>query len=386
MEPRIKRGLIVGLILLLVVVAGVIGIYYFGNRGENKGNDDNEKDKITKEYKYSLTIYRDEEGNVCLDKSVHCKNEYLTIKVESENARFIDLADNLKYVLIDDNGLQLYNLEDETRDKIDLNGYEQYALMSEENSDDLFGIAFYKDRFINSVEREDYKISGFYNIEKKKKIFEGEYRDLRLLNKKYLVAFSEEDAEEDGEVTNYLLSTEEEKVVKSVKAMCMDYSTLKVKDGSYILERSGCVGVASVTVYTEDMKQISESVPEYFVSSDDEGNVNIVKDNQVVKYNLRGEKVGTSNHYTNILQVAKGYIIYLENNKLKITDDKDIDVEVVEWNQEYSYDGGSSGYRGEDFEGDNNEIGIYMNYYTDDGFASYRFDLESKKVFIVNEK
>ncbi len=368
MDPRVNQKLVIGICLLLIILVGIFTYGYF--------NKSEEKKLTSNELKYNLEVYKGIDGFICPEGNEECKVSVLNISVENEFAKLIDITDDGNYILLDDNGLILYDVKNDTRKDINLNGYDEYKLGYDDHVGKVVGIIYYKDKYVNEqTELEEFKIKGFYNLQNNEKMYEGIYENLVLLNEKYLEGKIVVDStEENYDIETSLLLTDEEKKISSVNGMCEDYGIISFANGYYVKERSGCIDVYNTSLYTSNLNLIVEDIEDNKWSYDENGYLYILDGNKVNQYNSEGVVVKTSNEYNQIEQVAKNYILYVDGGMLKITNENDVTLDVVPWYYGNSYDWSTSGYSEE-------ESSININIYnSNDMLEMYRFDENTKEI------
>ncbi len=198
-----KKGIMIGGALILVIIVGVFAII-----------------KFVIEPARTLTVYQNENGNVCTVNQKCSNLLFRKIKNVSSNATILSALDNNKYILINDKELKLYDVDKDTLESVDLpNTYKRYIL--EGNADNL-GIVYYKETLGN--EEGKHHDAGYYNLVNKKNLYEERYTTIKLINGNRLMAT-------DVRNLSFILSEDNEKILyKEVKKATS--SSLKV-EGKY---------------------------------------------------------------------------------------------------------------------------------------------------------
>lgn len=164
-------------------------------------------EKITSEKKttYELIIYEMEDGRPHNPNTYCCKTDkiYRKIKVETNNAKVLDISKNDNYILISDGKVKMYNTITKELTTINLEAnYKAYIIQTTEDNK-LIGITYYKTK-----ENDLYNNAGFYNIITNKKLYDGTYSVINIKDENTLEAMNKENTK------IYTLNINEEKIIK----------------------------------------------------------------------------------------------------------------------------------------------------------------------------
>lgn len=159
--------------------------------------------------------------NKLIGNSNNDSGNYLTliegyeVKVESGDAKFI--TKNGNYVLYNDNGLVLYNLEDKIKEKINIeyNNHLVFEILNDIRITGDMYIAYYDSRCFDSEPKLENN-SGIYNVETK---------EVSLKNK---YSFYEGVASKDSDYFNYVVAYEYDKTKKEFVAKIIELKSMKV--------------------------------------------------------------------------------------------------------------------------------------------------------------
>lgn len=371
MDPRLEKKLFIVVCVLLAIFVGILTFYFMSNKEQE--NVDGHKS-----VKYNLHVYKNKEGLFCFDESKDCQDKVLAIEVNNADAKVLDVTDDGMYVLYNDSEMKLFDSSHDTEEDIALAEYDKYKIGYDVKLKKVVGIFYYGDEYVNEeTGAKEYKTVGFYNISNEKKMYEGKYDSLEVVDT-YLQGkkMTNEKGAETNVVTS-LLDMNGENVLLNKAGICEEFQVIQ----DFVVQSSGCIGLLSSTIYGKDMKEIVRNVEGYKWSIDNHGNLYVIDDKVVNKYSSEGVVIGNSKSYVNILQVIKDYIVYVENGKLKITNEQDVEIVVCDWNLRNNYDGFTSGYRDSIEE---EKEGIYLNYYVGDRVVSYYFDEENRNVTLVS--
>lgn len=359
----------IGLIILIIIsiVSISINIFNFVRIQEKNTIIIYKGDKIDK-YK--------EDGKPKKDKVA------FTIEVDNKNAEVLELNNN--YLLYKDNKIKLYDIKNKSIKELSLN--ENYTMYQMALADDkIIGIIyknesptyiFNNEGKINESKEKQTKI-GFYNIETKNVLHDGIYSQLQSLNNEYYL---------EGKINNetYLLNVYNyEPAIKSR----YEKASFSIEE-DYIIEHNNIYGnsrYANQTIYTKDAKEIITVANDQHYSIYN-NKLYAIANNVVKEYDKNGNFVNTSKEYEKIMQVAAGYIIYLKDSKLYITDEKDINLELTEFKENYIYTKYSNYYHYTEFvhgkEGDS-KIHIVVVYKDENDICqtiNTTFKIDTKEV------
>ncbi len=361
MDAKSKNILILVVFMLLVLLTGMIGYYFINDKDDN----DLKPHHANSESEYEINLYHSKNGDICLELSDDCIDKLATISVLNEDAKVYDVSDDRNFVLLDDNGLKIYDVKLETMDDINLKGYDDYSISYDKFLKKVIGIVYYKGLYKANDGSDKYNLVGLYDKEKNKKVFEGKYSSIEALGGGYLKGTLKEKSSLE------LLKLDGEKVLLTTNQDCEDFEIMKADANYYIKRDFSCDNVFS-TIYTENLKEIKNNLGRTMWSIDSEGYLYVVENNLVKKYNSAGEMLGTSNStYSNLKQVFENYIIYVYNGKLKITDELDLELEIADWTLNCTYDLETSGRR---------KDGLAINFYKNGNKELYLFNNSTKEI------
>lgn len=99
-EKKVNKPLIIFLVVFLLIILG--GSIFFIYQMVFVGSDDN-----------FLNVYKMNDGTICLvsEASDSCSELAFQIETENSDAKLVAVDSNNLFVLLDDNGLKLYNIE-----------------------------------------------------------------------------------------------------------------------------------------------------------------------------------------------------------------------------------------------------------------------------------
>lgn len=344
------------------------------NQGKSEENLDKEK------YKYTSYVYKNSDGYYCGNQNDICTEKGIEIPSETKNAKILAYEPQVgeqepKFVLYKDNGFKLYNVKTKQVDEIVLtDDARNYSLDLNDNETEIQGII---SRFDES--------SSYYSYQLKKNLYEGEYENFSVLDGDYVEGFKMNDEENSDDDESYLLSNNEEKVIMKSTGACKSYRTAIYGEKMYIYELDGCTGGSTTTIYTGSKALIAKDKNSTEWDVDEKGNLYILSNNKVEKYNIDGKLLSTSKSYSNILHVIRGFILYKENNNIYITDGKTT-TKIGPWEDKFYYHSMLSGYYDEGSLANEHEkeAGIYLIFeygqMDEEPGVEYYFNTETKEV------
>lgn len=354
---------IVGIVLILCLLVGafILGKKFANKEQEKDNNKTEEKVNIEtsydkEKYKYNIYLYQTADGYYCKDKDDYCSKKATAIPSTTKNAVVADYIQSQneepRYILYFDKTYKIYDVKEDKIQETPIEEQKTTRLHSDKDFTEIYG-------FVYSDENDNY---AYYNLTTKKEMYKGQYNNLTTLSGKYIEGFktyNEGEAEEDNET--FLLSISEEKVEMKTFGVCKYYNVYDYSTGSYIIESEGCFSEGASTIYTNTKKVIAENKISVEWSLDDNGNLYILSNNKVEKYNTDGKLLSTSKSYSNVLQLIKEFVVYVKDNELFITDGTK-DTKLGEWKDEYYYHSALSGYYDEGSLINENEkdAGIYL--------------------------
>jgi len=339
MEDRKGNKLVILAIILLIILL----IFILKSGAENI---------LQINYKGELKLYCND--TKCVTTPEDNYNNVIIIKTESENPKYYDadtIVNNdetkLLYILYEDNNkIKIYNIDTLKIEETELeNTYSNYEFAFK-NGNEIGGITYNINS--NSV--------GYYSYELKIKLYEGEYSSITQLTSNYLTGNT---YDENGS-HSYLIDSTKEKVYLNKNDECSTYSILGTQEKNFIIDQNNCTGISGdIIIYTKGLTELASLDSESEYSINDNGNINILKNNKVYTYDSTGKLINTSQEYNDIKQLIKNYIVYVENNYLYITDGNTKSA-ICDYSKVSYYNVASSGYYKKNERGTNKDEGIYI--------------------------
>ena len=342
----------IGFIISILLAVVIVLFYRFvltkdGIKGTNINNLSDE---------YSLDVYKYEDGSYCMIEDEDCNDYAFSIATETTNPKILIFdMDQTSFMLYKDKNLKLYDIKSQESKDINLDAdYFDYQLNVVDNQ--VIGIFYQKN------ENSNY---GYYNLITNKKMYDDSYTNISGTTvSEYLNA----SLYKDGKVSNYLLKTSEEKVEMetSESDTCGIYYTVnKVNDKFIYFENIDCDGTLSKNIYLNNKKKIANNILN--INTSFYQDKLYILDNKVIKeYDIDGNLLTTSKEFNNIKQIINDYVIYLDNDNLKVYNlNTKEDKVVTKWNNTYLYDEIESKYY------DNEGIYIVIYYPEQDSNGNY---------------
>ena len=320
-EKKVNKPLIIFLVVFLLIILG--GSIFFIYQMVFVGSDDN-----------FLNVYKMNDGTICLvsEASDSCSELAFQIETENSDAKLVAVDSNNLFVLLDDNGLKLYNIEAKEITAVSLEDtYSDYAIYLNNDQDKVIGIVY-----TNSTGKV-----GYYNVSLNQKLYDDKYNNISQIDDNYLNA--------SFDTKNYLLNANEE--IEELVYEHIDendqgvyYQALSHEDKYYFFEYANESRNVN-KIYANDKEVVSEtSLPNYFVSFY-EGNLYIVDSNTVKKYDIDANLLSTSDTYNDIKELINNNLIYVNDNKLSLVNiDSNENINILDWRDTYSYDANISRY------------------------------------------
>ena len=320
-EKKVNKPLIIFLIAFLLIILG--GSIFFIYQMVFVGSDDN-----------FLNVYKMNDGTICLvsEASDSCSELAFQIETENSDAKLVAVDSNNLFVLLDDNGLKLYNIEAKEITAVSLEDtYSDYAIYLNNDQDKVIGIVY-----TTSTGKV-----GYYNVSLNQKLYDDKYNNISQIDDNYLNA--------SFDTKNYLLNANEE--IEELVYEQIDendqgvyYQALSYEDKYYFFEYANESRNVN-KIYANDKEVVSEtSLPNYFVSFY-EGNLYIVDSNTVKKYDIDANLLSTSDTYNDIKELINNNLIYVNDNKLSLVNiDSNENINILDWRDTYSYDANISRY------------------------------------------
>ena len=321
-EKKVNKPLIIFLVVFLLIILG--GSIFFIYQMVCVGSDDN-----------FLNVYKNSDtGGLCLVSEIdeYCDELAFQIETENSDAKLVAVDSNNLFVLLDDNGLKLYNIENQEITAVSLEDtYSDYAIYLNNDQDKVIGIVY-----TNSTGKV-----GYYNVSLNQKLYDDKYNNISQIDDNYLNA--------SFDTKNYLLNANEE--IEELVYEQIDendqgvyYQALSYEDKYYFFEYANESRNVN-KIYANDKEVVSEtSLPNYFVSFY-EGNLYIVDSNTVKKYDIDANLLSTSDTYNDIKELINNNLIYVNDNKLSLVNiDSNENINILDWRDTYSYDANISRY------------------------------------------
>ena len=320
-EKKANKPLIIFLVVFLLIILG--GSIFFIYQMVFVGSDDN-----------FLNVYKMNDGAICLvsEASDSCSELAFQIETENSDAKLVAVDSNNLFILLDDNGLKLYNIEAKEITAVSLEDtYSDYAIYLNNDQDRVIGIVY-----TNSTGKV-----GYYNVSLNQKLYDDIYNNISQIDDNYLNA--------SDDTKNYLLNANEE--IEELVYEQIDendqgvyYQALSYEDKYYFFEYANESRNVN-KIYANDKEVVSEtSLPNYFVSFY-EGNLYIVDSNTVKKYDIDANLLSTSDTYNDIKELINNNLIYVNDNKLSLVNiDSNENINILDWRDTYSYDANISRY------------------------------------------
>lgn len=320
-EKKVNKPLIIFLVVFLLIILG--GSIFFIYQMVFVGSDDN-----------FLNVYKMNDGTICLvsEASDSCSELAFQIETENSDAKLVAVDSNNLFILLDDNGLKLYNIENQEITAVSLEDtYSDYAIYLNNDQDKVIGIVY-----TNSTGKV-----GYYNVSLNQKLYDDKYNNISQIDDNYLNA--------SFDTKNYLLNANEE--IEELVYEQIDendqgvyYQALSYEDKYYFFEYANESRNVN-KIYANDKEVVLEtSLPNYFVSFY-EGNLYIVDSNTVKKYDIDANLLSTSDTYNDIKELINNNLIYVNDNKLSLVNiDSNENINILDWRDTYSYDANISRY------------------------------------------
>ncbi len=346
------------IILILLIVAALLVIsFILGTQYSNKEKENNEQ---TQETQHILEAYVHISGEDCEKGDDNC---YLaaSIPVKNEDSKVIeklytDEEDPLKrtkmILYTDGEDLKIYNIT--TKKIIDTklkNVYDEYQIQASYNYETANGLVL---KTYDETEQTD--IYKYYEIKTGEFSLENKYTQIYARLGDYLEVESNPHINDDTEqedydwdkywnnykVHVYDLKTKKEVITETGSILSFDVETRN--DKVYIYKHYSGIGETASTIYNEDYKIILKNKSPHEWGFDKDNNIYQIDGNKVITTNYQGETISTSKEYIEILHVEEDFIMYHDNQNLYITDEKEMNLKVMEWKKGYYYHSVISGY------------------------------------------
>ena len=323
-----KLEILVIVIIILLVMGLVYMLFFYNDKTTPKNNDNlreqendkdtkednNENEKEEKQGDYELIVYVAREGNWSQIFANPTDNATkVGIKVNSSNAKFITSeGDNTgSFFLYNDKGIKLYDLNNKKSMNIDISdNYSEYYLILSNDEKSVIGIAY----------NDKDHLATYYNLKTKKEMYKNKYK---MPENKFFAGVDDNYIYALTKDMTYLLSTNSEKVIKSVKN----------DSDSYFGHIYSSYGKNDKHIYTLEMcfedgctieKIYNNQLNEFFSGNvDEERNFYIYNEaiylndnNKIKKYNMDGKLLETKDFEGEIVRVIRDYVVYVNNQKV----------------------------------------------------------------------
>ena len=355
-DEKNKNILIISLILLVVLLTLLLCILLFKNKSNNNDNKVNKENVITEEitlkglkfdktdyYKNTLDIYYSKnETEFCYyEDDEDCSSKKISIKVESKEAKKLDVYEEEFVFYKDNNKIKMYDYKKNKSYVINIDSdYNEYEFKIDNVTGELSGIIY-------TLKEDDYP--SYYSVIDDKKLYEKKYRQLDFLSKDYLSSKTYTCEKSDTKFVEYdnctqetlkLLSAKEEKVIKSENVIKDDdgyfdeqvFGIFYNKNGTYFYHGEFLDAEVYNSIYTEDLKKIASNSNEFDAGIGTDGNLYINQKGVVNVYDNDGKKIKTSKKY-DIQRIIGEYIVAIKDNNLILATVDSEEIKLTSWNK-----------------------------------------------------
>ena len=313
------------------------GLKLYDLNGKNKIQKLNLKNDYDGNYSL-ITSEKDDEviGIVYRNNNNYSIEKYYSLNKQQFISDNIITADMGYGFLYDNNGLYSYNMYKDESEKINLETtYDTYKISYV--NDTLFGIYYSNDNE-----------NGYYNKLTDKKMYKNMYVEIEAVNENYLRAYKTRRLGECNGWSSYdyLLSAQEEKVIfdeKVKNGVCNSYYAAGGKDKEFLIVSKGFQAYPTFDIYTKEKELIKKDVEHYNVLFDN-GNMYVIENNILNKYDNTGKLLNSNKDYNNLLGFLDEDLVYLKDNYISLKNilDNGKEIKVTEWNNNYKYEGNYS--------------------------------------------
>ncbi len=342
------------IILLILAILGVGLISYKIFILDKMDNDDTNQNNETEEKSlYTYYLKKEETDFTFTNSSDNCEEDCYKINTETNSAKALYVDYDYTYLLLEDNGLKLYNLKSNQITKINLEGNfikDQFRYNFSNDREKVVGIIY---------KETDSEYNGYYDVSKNKKILENTYDNMYPTeSEKYITA----NRGLDSDIQNVLINVETEKEVFSGDTW---YDVRAYKDKNYIFVSHDIDG-NDQTVYTEDKIEITNVSANYSGKCYDiyEGNLYAFKNGQIKKYDINGKLLNSKEFSEkDFKNIVNNMVLYMDkDNYLSLYNiDTEKSVQIVKWDSDYNFD------LVEYYNEEDKEPGIYISIYYQSG-------------------
>ncbi len=375
------------IIILLLIFAFVCGYNYVNEPKEHETKIIEKINNINEKESGYLYVYMDKDENLC-NFNMKCDIPAYKIKTTKPNSYVAKVSDYNNFLLIEDDGLKIVDLQNEKIKEISLNNvYDSYKLHTKETNkkEELLGISCYIEK-----EGSTQIVEGYYNYKLDKKLYETEtFEDLTVIDDNYAYASS------DTKNEDYLLDVNDEvktftfnRIVNSV--VDINKTTMEVY---YIKERT-IIKVNSfinnelinINLYSLNGKEIATNLSDVSIK---DNKIYTLKNNEVTIYNsnLEVEKIINMSDYTNYMLINNFLVSYKEDTLYLIDLIEENAHKLISDLKDFEIERKYSGYlSGGIFKNLKDTKGIYIVLKKDNNYLEIYYDSELQKVESHNVK
>ena len=355
MENKSQKIIII--VSVIVVLLTIIGVFYFTSPSKNKVKE--------KARNYTLELKHDSYGNICNQEN--CSEDYkekYVLNTITKDAKYLNIDNNKRFILLEDDGLKIYDLYKESYSKVNFDDYKKYTdFYLYSDLDKVYGIEFAIFKDFNS-EENSYMV---YDLEKEKTIYEG---------KDQLLMRSPNYGEKLDDERAYLIDVNTNKTILSdgfEDGVRASYDVYEDKGNTYIHEYCASDAPCS-TLYTKDGKEIIDLIEKKSKFTIYNGNLYVASTNEIFKYDANGKLLETIKDYKNIIGINNKYILVVDNNKVNMIDFINKDKhELSSWNKE-TYLGSWEYYPKNTFNVKEIQAGSYFEIYDNGNSECYYYN------------
>ncbi len=327
------------LVLMVLIIIGLVGYIVYAKlieKGPDKPKDNNIQEQQNGNYVFY--VCNDNTYTVNLHKDTSkCNEMFGTIKTETENAKVLAAHRyykehgkvNRMVVLVDDNGLKIYDTENNVK-KINIeNVYSEYYIipMDDGISNGVLGV-----EYLNNGNRM------FYNVKTNKNISVDASLNYGTADGDFIIAQNPKITDEErGNLmgqSEVLISADSGKIILESEIINdgnLFFDAYKFSNKYFYIRYTDVL-----TVYSNDYKKIVSGGLSTITS--DGYLYHYEKDSNLLKYNIDGKLVSTITDYKKIKMLSNDFVVFTnEKNELmlhnlvtneskKITDIKNNDV------------------------------------------------------------
>lgn len=356
------------IIIVLLIIIFVLSILLIKTNNQNTCIKNAESNSSLNEIK----IYYSRNNKFLTDKT--SRSELLgVIKAIDTNVQIYDgiiLYDDNSHIdgfillFKDDNKIKFYDSKkDKVISTILKSDYDEYHLVYDNNSKEVYGISF-----LDGITSEDdfgenvvssFELSGYFNLNKNEALYVGKgYYDYSFVSLSKIKA--KKGFEDSMELV--LLDSNTEKLYLKNKyddhnCGSFDYSGLN--EYYSISGTPGCIGqlMTNITIYDDNMDILVDDINEDDIELYNDY-LYVKKNNKIYKYSGSNIEFESQN-YSEILDIIHDYFIVVNNNSLIITNEAGININICSWNDNSIYHKLISGYYSTNLLSENRD-GIYL--------------------------